>query len=61
MKGLWFPAIIIELCIKSGVEVNRNEEKIKTKLGISTKASSNTQFGSQKVGTKILEEIKDMQ
>lgn len=58
---IWFPAIIAQLCIKSSVEAERNEEKIKVGLAISSKASSDTpQFGSQNVGVEILEELKEI-
>lgn len=43
------------------MEAERNEEKIKVGLAISSKASSDTpQFGSQNVGVEILEELKEI-
>lgn len=41
-KGLWFPTIITKLSTMLGVPIDKNEEKVKVGLAITTKASRRT-------------------
>lgn len=51
----------VVLCIQSGVEVKKNEEKIKAGLAMFANASTNgPQFGGHKLGAVILEEVKEI-
>lgn len=60
-KGLWFPATVTQLSIQSGMEVEKNEVKIKARLAITTRASTKgSQMGGHKLGSGILEDMKEI-
>lgn len=61
LKGLWSLAIITQLCIQSGVRVEKNEKKIKTRLAISLKTSTDElQIRGHILGAKILEKLNEI-